>query len=74
MVKTKPKSTGNFVPVAAGQLWRVQGLNLQVNTVGPLMVQYKVSKPDSLKGANEIQAKTDIEKYLKKHKAVLLSP
>ncbi len=74
MVKTKPKSTVRFAPIATGQIWRVEGLNLQVNNVGPLMVQYKLFKPDALKtGTNEIQAKVAVEKYLKKNKAVLLS-
>ncbi len=73
MAKTKAKVSLRFEPVASGQIWRVEGLNLQVKNVGPLMVQYKLFKPDALKGSNEIQAKTDIEKYLKKHKAILLS-
>ena len=74
MAKTKPKSSLRFAPIAVGQIWRVEGLNLQVNNVGPLMVQYRLSKPDAAKGSSEIQAKAAIEKYLKKHQAVLLSP
>ena len=73
MAKPKPKNTLRFAPLATGQIWRVEGLNLQVNNVGPLMVQYKLSKPDALKGSSEIQSKVNVEKYLKKNKAVLLS-
>ena len=74
MAKPKPSVSIKPAPLAAGQIWRVDGMNLQVNRIGPLMVQYKVSKPDALKGSNEIQARTAVEKYLKKNKAVLLSP
>jgi hypothetical protein len=73
MVKTKPKKTVPLAPVATGQTWRVDGLNLQVNNVGPLMVQYKLIKPGALKGSSEIQSRVAVEKYLKKNKAVLLS-
>lgn len=73
MGKIKRVAKLRFAPIAAGQIWRVEGMNLQVNRVGPLMVQYKLAKPDALKGTNEIQAKAAVEKYLKKHNAILLS-
>jgi hypothetical protein len=73
MAKTKPKRTAPMVPIATGQTWRMDGLNLEVTNVGPLMVQYKLFKPKAIKGSSEIQSKTNVEKYLKKNKAVLLA-
>jgi hypothetical protein len=71
MAKTGPKNKARLAPLAAGQTWRMAGLNLEVTNVGPLMVQYKLFKPKALKGSSEIQSKTNVEKYLKKNKAVL---
>ena len=73
MAKIKPTAKLRFAPIAAGQIWRVDGMNLQVARVGPLMVQYKLAKPDALKATSQIQSKVEVEKYLKKNKAVLLS-
>ena len=73
MGKTKPTAKLRFEPIAAGQIWRVEEMNLQVTKVGPLMVQYKLAKPDALKASNQIQSKVEVEKYLKKNKGVLLA-
>ena len=73
MAKTKLTAKLRFAPIAAGQIWRVEGMNLQVSKVGPLMVQYKLAAPDALKASSQIQSKVEVEKYLKKKKAVLLS-
>ena len=73
MAKTKLTAKLRFAPIAAGQIWRVDGMNLQVARVGPLMVQYKLAKPAALKATSQIQSKVEVEKYLKKNKAVLLS-
>ena len=73
MVKTKPTAKLRFAPIAAGQIWRVEGMNMQVSKVGPLMVQYKLAAPDALKASSQIQSKVEVVKYLKKKKAVLLS-
>ena len=73
MAKTKLTVKLRFAPIAAGQIWRVEGMNLAVSKVGPLMVQYKLAAPDALKASSQIQSKVEVEKYLKKKKAVLLS-
>ena len=73
MAKIKPTAKLRFAPLAAGQVWRVEGMNLTVDKVGPLIVQYKLAKPDALKASGQIQGKSSVEKYLKKNKAVLLS-
>ena len=73
MVKIKPTANLRFAPLAEGQIWRVEEMNMQVGRVGPLMVQYKLAKPDATKATNQIQSKVEVEKYLKKNKGVLLS-
>ncbi|MGA2246757.1 MAG: hypothetical protein ABSH48_17330 [Verrucomicrobiota bacterium] len=59
-------------PLAAGQVWRVAGLNLRVTRVGPMLVDYKLAKPDAVRVANRMGGKATISEYLKKNKAVLI--
>ena len=55
-----------------GQLWLVEGKHLRVGIVGPLMVHYRLGKPDAPKTIAEINSKAAIEKYLKQNQAKLL--
>ncbi len=48
--------------------------NLQVDMVGRLLVHYKLGKHGAVRVSNSIGSKTDIEKFLKKNKAVLMPP
>ena len=59
-------------PLAAGQVWRMPGLNLQVGLVGKLLVHYKLAAPDAVRIANSVSGRATVEKYLKKNKAVLV--
>ena len=72
MAKTKTAPPARQ-PLAAGQTWRVGELNLQVATVGPMLVSYKIGKPDALRLKSTVTGKSTIEKYLKKNKAVLIT-
>lgn len=58
--------------LATGQVWRIGELNLQVGRVGPMLVQYKLAKPDAVRVPNIVNGKATIEMYLKKNKAVLV--
>ncbi|MDR3458178.1 MAG: hypothetical protein P4N60_12070 [Verrucomicrobiae bacterium] len=60
-------------PLAAGQTWRVGDLNLQISTVGPMLVSYKLGKLDAVRLRSTVSGKSTIEKYLKKNKAVLVA-
>jgi hypothetical protein len=71
MAKTKTPP-GRWQPLAAGQTWRIGDLNLQVGNVGPMLVSYKLGKPDAVRLKNTVNGKSTIEKYLKKNKAVLI--
>ena len=72
MVKTKTGRAKPMAPLADGQVWRVGDLNLQVGRVGPMLVQYKLAKPDAVRVPNIVNGKATIETYLKKNKAVLV--
>ena len=70
-IKTAPRTT--LLPLAAGQVWRVDGLNLRVTRVGPMLVDYKLAKPDAIRVPSKMGGKSTITKYLKKNKAVLIA-
>ncbi len=59
-------------PLADGQVWRMAETNLQVDMVGKLLVHYKLGKHNAIRISNSIGSKTNIEKFLKKNKAVLV--
>ena len=73
MAKIKTATSLPLPPLTAGQVWQVGELQLQVSTVGPFLVQYKLAKPDAVRTRNTVNDKSTIEQYLKKNKAVLLS-
>jgi hypothetical protein len=70
-VKLKPVRR-RLKPLETGQVWRMAELNLQVGLVGKLLVHYKLAKPDAVRIPNSVSAKTTVEKFLKKNKAVLV--
>jgi len=72
MAKTKAPP-GKLPPLAAGQIWRIGEMNLQVSTVGPMLASYKLGKPDAVRLKSTVTGKSTVEKYLKKNKAVLIS-
>jgi hypothetical protein len=71
MRKTAPVARARMKPLEAGQVWRMAALNLKVESVGKLLVHYKLAKPDAVRIPNSVGSKTAVEKYLKKNKAVL---
>lgn len=72
MIKTKSAPPARLEPLADGQVWRMAETNLQVDMVGKLLVHYKLGKHGAVRVSNSIGSKTDIEKFLKKNKAVLV--
>ena len=72
MAKTKT-ATAPRQPLATGQTWRIGEMNLQVGTVGPMLVSYKLGKPDAVRLKSTVTGKSTVEKYLKKNKAVLIT-
>jgi len=72
MGKTKAAKPLRWPPLATGQVWRVGDMHLEVGQLGPFMANYKLAKPGAVRVRNTIDGKASVEKYLKKHKAVLL--
>ena len=72
MSKIKTARRVSLQPLQAGQVWRMQEMNLQVGMVGKLLVHYKLAKPDAVRIPNSCSGITTVEKYLKKNKAVLV--
>ena len=72
MRKIKPVRSTRVRPLADGQVWRMADLNLKVESVGKLLVHYKLAKPDAIRMPNLINSIATIQKYLKKNKAVLV--
>ena len=72
MRKTKPVRRVRMTPLADGQVWRMADLNLKVESVGKLLVHYKLAKPGAVRMPNLVNSIATIQKYLKKNKAVLV--
>ena len=72
MRKTKPVRRAGTIPLTDGQVWRMAELNLKVESVGKLLVHYKLAKPDAVRMPNLVNGIVTIQKYLKKNKAVLV--
>ena len=69
--KIKPVRRAGMKPLADGQVWRMAELNLKVESVGKLLVHYKLAKPNAIRMSNLVNSIATIQKYLKKNKAVL---
>ena len=74
VIKTKSASPAAMKPLADGQVWRMAESSLQVDMVGRLLVHYKLGKHGAVRISNSIGSQTDIVKFLKKNKAVLMKP
>ena len=72
MIKTKPAARAALKPLADGQVWRMAESSLQVEMVGRLLVHYKLGKHNAVRISNSVSSKSNIEKFLKKHKATLI--
>ncbi len=71
-LNAKPVRPAKMKPLADGQVWRMAELNLKVESVGKLLVHYKLAKPDAVRMPNLVNGITTIQKYLRKNKAVLV--
>ena len=72
MRKIKPVHRAKMRPLADGQVWRMAELTLKVESVGKLLVHYKLAKPNAIRMPNLVNGIATIQKYLKKNKAVLV--
>ncbi|MGO8697004.1 MAG: hypothetical protein ACLQVY_04715 [Limisphaerales bacterium] len=72
MNKTNSTPHADQQPLAAGQLWRMAEMNLQVKSVGKLLAHYKLGKPDAIRVPISCEPIKTIEKYLRSNGAVLV--
>jgi menaquinone-dependent protoporphyrinogen IX oxidase len=72
VIKTKSKPRASMEPLADGQVWHMEENKLQVDMVGKLLVHYKLGKHNAVRISNSVSSKSNIEKFLKKHKATLV--
>ena len=72
MIKRKPDSRPVPPPLAVGQVWHMKELKLQVSRMGKLLVHYKLAKYDAVRIRESMSSRSDVEKFLKKNKAVLM--
>jgi hypothetical protein len=72
VIKNKSAKIARLEPLADGQIWRMAETSLQVDMVGKLLVHYKLGKHNAVRVSNSIGSQTDIVKFLKKNKAVLV--
>jgi hypothetical protein len=70
-MKTKAVRRIRRQPLAAGQVWLMRDAQLCVQTVGKLLVQYKLGKPNAKRVSSSCNGIGTVEKYLKTHRAVL---
>jgi hypothetical protein len=72
MNKSKSPPKLHQPPLAAGQLWRMAETNLQVKTVGKMLVHYKLGKHDAIRVHISCERIDTIENYLRMNEAVLV--
>ena len=72
MAKTNLISHAEQQPLVAGQLWRMAETNLQVKSVGKLLVHYKLGKHDAIRVPISCEPIKTIQKYLRSKGAVLV--
>ena len=60
-------------PLVDGQLWRLGDEQLKVEMVGKILVHYKLAKPTAIRTPTAIASIATLQKFMKKHKAVLIN-
>jgi hypothetical protein len=66
------KKLNRLEPLRAGQIWEVEDTNLQIGLVGKTLIHYKRYKGKTRGVPSSIASRTDLERFLKAHKAVLV--
>ena len=72
MLKSKAVPRARIEPLESGQVWNMKELRMKVELVGKLLVHYKLAKYNAIRVPNSIGSIGNIEKFLKKNKAVLV--
>jgi hypothetical protein len=68
-MKKKPASA---TPFQTGQVWVLEGSNVEIGMVGHLLVHYKHYKDKAHRTPMSLTSKTQLEQFLQKNKAALV--
>ena len=71
MTKAGTASSLRHPLLKAGQVWQMVEANLVVESVGQMLVHYKLGKPNALRTSKSCSSIKSVMEYLKTHKAVL---
>jgi hypothetical protein len=66
------KSRPPLKPFESGQLWELEASSVLIGQVGKLLVHYKHYRGKDPRGPTSLSAKTQLEKFLRENKAVLV--
>lgn len=70
----KRKSQNTPPPIKAGQIWQIPDSTILVTLIGKTLVHYKRIKPGAVRVPVSLINREVFEKFLIKHKAVLIQP
>jgi len=65
-------SSFTAVPFELGQVWQLSDSRLEIGLVGRTLVHYRHFKEPTFRSPTQLSAKGALEKFLKKHNAVLV--
>ena len=65
------KNRVSLQPFEGGQIWQMEGSQLEIGLIGKTLVHYKHFKENAKRAPISLIAKKGLEKYLKENKAVL---
>ena len=72
MKKKAQKSRVSLQPFLEGQIWRMEGSNLQIGMVGKTLVHYKHYKGETKRSPISLTNKGTLEKFLQEKQAILV--
>lgn len=61
-----------LAPFQTGQVWELEGSNVQIGMVGKLLVHYKHYRNKTHRAPISLSSKTQLEEFLREKKAVLV--
>jgi hypothetical protein len=74
MKNTPRKHRAVLQPFQTGQVWQMEGSNLEIRLIGKTLVHYKHYKGELKRSPVSLLNKDALERYLQDHEAVLLQP
>ena len=70
----KSKRPRVIPPFEAGQIWQMEGSQIEIGLTGKRLVHYRHYKPMAKRPSIQLSGKEALEKFLRSHDAILLEP